>query len=975
MPTSTFTPGDEKQDEKLNPGQQDANRRFGDLADSEKRGTIDMGDFERNFGENADSSQEDANIKKLENNEASSAPSREWENNVSSVATKTTGRFKGWFKKASPALGIGGVIGIGGMALLALTSPALLIVQMKETMVGKFNTQLSSMEARSNKILYAKMNGATSGFCNSKLTIRCKFTSMTEKQVAKLKAAGIEVEGDKAITGRIKPKQMTFKGTVINARDFATTAGTNADFRNALKQAYNPKYAGFVGKAWANVATKYKINKQAPELNADEDPEKAREKINQIAEEGTDDTGSRTRVTGDAPDCEGSACSGISEADAEKINADAEAISGAAKDGSAASDVRAKLSGVNSGAVSSFFKLSAPLDYACQGYGALTTLSYAAKAIRAAQLVRYAVLFMGIADTIKAGESPEPEDVSLLGRVLTTNIKSTEDPTNTLIGSATDSYGYKYAAYGDSSASEQSMQISNRFMAGGGFVGQMSAVTAAVLTPLGGRSGAKATCGFLANPLVQGASIVLGIASLFVPGANVAKIAASAASGVAVSVAIAVLPGMLAEIVAGTVTKDIVGEEAGNAITSGSGTLMSDALAAQNGNAPMSKNDAVAYNNLQVETRDQYIADELKDANPFDATNPHTFLGSIATALIPLQSSSNPVTKVGSLITSSLGSIIPSSNAVTIEQYSKSLDVCQDMDVIEAGYAADPFCNVIRGIPPKYLDKDPFLVVDQLQAAGDLSEDGTPTGNYSSFITSCITNEEPLGYQSLDTGFDQAAAAKCVINDDNANYYLNYVDQRVELGLSDEDTVDGEAATSDVAGTAIDIDNLYKDSTAVACAVNTIDKGLSTGYNNGTAFPIRICALPNSDEPSKDGGMAIVNSRVSGAAYAMFEQMKKDIGVEKIPFGDSFRSPEEQQAAINDCGLYSNGGCAAAQGYSNHQSGVALDFEYTNAYCSHSRGIVTCPASPFWTWLKTNGEKFGFKNGVDEWWHWSPTGG
>ena len=204
---------------------------------------------------------------------------------------------------------------------------------------------------------------------------------------------------------------------------------------------------------------------------------------------------------------------------------------------------------------------------------------------------------------------------------------------------------------------------------------------------------------------------------------------------------------------------------------------------------------------------------------------------------------------------------------------------------------------------------------------------------------------------------------------------LYMFDLQVENILSGNDEEEKGSGTESVAGVEIDMENLYKDSTGVACAPNTVDKGTSTGYNNGTAFGVRICALPNSDEPSKPDGMALVNSRVSGAAYAMFEQMKKDLGVSKIPFGDSFRSPEEQQAAINDCGLYANGGCAAAQGYSNHQSGVALDFEYNNNYCVHSRGITTCPASPYWTWLSQNASKFGFKNGVDEWWHWSPTGG
>jgi hypothetical protein len=971
MPTSTFTPGDEKQDEKLNPGQRDADRRFSDLSGAEKRGTVDMSDFERNYGENADSSQEDANIKKLQEQESSSAPSAGWKNNVEeSSDSKKGGRAKGWFKKASPALGIGGVLGIGGFMLLALTSPSLLIVQLKETMVGRFNTQLSSMEARSNKILYAKMNGATSGFCNSKISIRCKFTTMSEKQVAKMKAAGIEVVPAKtgAITGRVKPASLKFNNIEVTANNFASLAGSDADFRSALKQAYNPKYAGFVGKAWANVASRFKISKQAPELNAEESREKARTTINEIAQEGTEDTGSRVRVVGDA-ECEGTQC--ITEEDANKMNEDIDKIKTDSESGGAASSVRERLSGINTGAVSSFFKITGPVDAACQVYGGLTTLSYAAKAIRAAQLVRYAMLFIGVADSIKAGSSPEPKDVELLGSILTTTVRSQADPNVTLVGSATDSFGYKYAAYGDSGSSEESMKIANRFISGGGFVGEMSAVTNAILTPLGGRTGAKNTCGFLANPVVQGASIVVGIASLFVPGANIAKIAISAGANIGVSLAIAVLPGMLADIVAGTVTNDIVGEESGNAIVSGSGALMSDALAAQNGNAPMSKEDAIAYNSLQTATNDQYIADELRNTNPLDATNAHTFLGSIVAALIPLQSSSNPLTTVGSLLSSSMANIVPESKALSDENYAKTLNLCQDMDVAEGGYAADPFCNVIRGIPPQYLNKDPLKVVDELVATGDLTEDGEPAGKYPEFIDLCITNEEPLGYKNADTGFDANQVKSCVINDSNANYYLNYVDQRVELGLSGED--EEASGPSSVANLEVDEANLFTDSSSIACAAGTESAGINTGYRQGKPITIQVCKLPNTALQS--GGPALVNSRASGVAYAMFEKMRTDLGIEKVTLNDSFRTMAEQQEA-----KATYGGQAATPGWSNHQMGYAFDVNMGAANGGNSSGYrmnvnTSYPGNKVWEWLKANASTYHFSQYAPEGWHWSINGG
>ncbi len=967
MPT-TFTPGDEKQDEALNPGQQDYDRRFNDIARAEEAGTFN--DSVNNYDKNADSSQEDANIKKLQNQEASSVPNAGWTNNVGAPDDKKKGRAKGWFKKAGPALGIGGIFGVGGFALIALTSPALLIVQVKETMVNKFNTQLSSMESRSNKLLASKMNGATKGFCGSIVTIKCKFSTMSEKQVAKLKAAGIEVESDgKTLLGRTKPASFKFGDKTISAAEFSNMARTNPEFRAALKQAYNPKYAGFAGKAWAAVASKFKITKKTPELDADKDSAKAKAKINDIAKEGTKDPGVRTRAEASDAECKGSSC--VSADEAGKINENSSLVESATKDGSIASKIRAGLSGGVADTAGSFFKISAPLDYACQGYGALTMLSYAAKAIRAAQLVRYSMIFFSVADTIKAGNSPKPEDVSLLGSILTTTVKDSSDPTKTTIGSATDSFGYKYAAYGDSSAPEKDMKIANRFIAGGGFVGEMSNVTNAILTPLGGRGPAKATCGTLANPLVQGASIILGIASLFVPGANVAKIAASAAAGVAVSLAIAILPGMLADIVAGTVTKDIAGEESGNAIASGAGSLMSDSLAAQNGNAPMSKADAVAYNSLQTDTTNQYIADDLRTTSPFDATNPNTFLGSIAAKFLPLRSSSTPLVTLGSILTNSVKNTIPTSSALSTEDYKNSLNVCQDMDVQEAGYAADPFCNVIRGIPPQYLDKDPNQVVDELITAGDLTEDGTRVGKYQEFVNKCITNEEPLGYADASTGYNNDEAKSCIINDSNANYYLNYMDQRIELGMSGEDTEEGSGPSS-VASVNIDEANLFNDSTSIACAAGTTDAGTNTGYNSGKPIPVRLCSMPNTVYDGKPG---LVNSRASGAAYAMFEQMKTDLGLSVVTLNDSFRTMAEQQQAKAEYGDQ-----AADPGYSNHQMGYAFDVNMGSANggnsSSYSAGVNTSyPGNKVWEWLKANASKYHFSQYSREGWHWSINGG
>lgn len=957
MTMPTFTPESETQDERLNPGQQYADRQF-DLSNAEKRGSV-------NPEGKVDNDETSARYAAQRERESADSTASAWKNNT--TEKNGTQKARGWFKKASPALGIGGVVGIGGFVMLALTSPSLLIVQMKETMTERFNTQLSSMDARSNRLIRSKIDNSTSGVCG-KVTIRCKFSSMSDRQIAKMRAAGIEVvpSGKTSVVGRTIPSELRYNGETIDARNFASTAGKNPQFRKALRQAYNPKFAGFTGKAWVKVASHFKISKKAPELDAEKDPAKARTKINTIAKEGSGDITGRTALVPDDEGCEGSNC--ITKERADEVNSKASAVEASAKSGDAAAGIRSKLSGVKTGlrSATSFFKITGLMDTYCQVHGGMATLTYASKTIRAAQLVRYAMIFFSIADAIKAGQSPNPKDVELLGTVLTSKV--IEDNA-VAVGDATSSFGYKFAAYGDTGGSDKSKTIANRFIAGGGFVGSMSSAVNSIMSMIpGGRKGAYNTCHTLANPLVQGTSLVLGVASLLVPGANVAKIGTQAAASVAVGIVLAVLPGLIADIVAGTVTKDIVGEESGNAITSGAGSLMSDSLAAQNGNGPMTKEDAVAYNSLQTDVSNQYIADELRTTSPFDATNPHTFVGSIVARLLPLQSSSNPITQIGSLFASSLGSLTPKSSAASNEDFAKSLDICQDPDILDGNYAADPFCNVIRGIPPKYLNKDPLVIIDELERAGDIAEDGTPQGNYAAFIDKCIDNSEPLGYKNASSGFNEDDAKSCIVSDSNANYYLNYMDQQIELGMSGEDVdTSPTTAPSTVSDASVDEAALFTDGSSVQCAAGTVDKGISTGYRSGKPVTIRTCELSNTNG-------ALVNSRASGVAYAMFEKMRTDLGLNSITVTDSYRTMATQQRLKARYGAQ-----AAAPGYSNHQMGFAFDINMGSANGGNATGYVmnvnsSYPGNKVWEWLKANAATYHFSQYSPEGWHWSING-
>jgi hypothetical protein len=177
------------------------------------------------------------------------------------------------------------------------------------------------------------------------------------------------------------------------------------------------------------------------------------------------------------------------------------------------------------------------------------------------------------------------------------------------------------------------------------------------------------------------------------------------------------------------------------------------------------------------------------------------------------------------------------------------------------------------------------------------------------------------------------------------------------------------------AGATIDMAHLYDDSSNVACAPGTTDIGIHDGYHDNQKINIRLCAIPNmpsQGEESTPGdqyfiagaeGKCILNSRVSGAVYAM-AQAGKQAGID-MTVDSCYRSMAHQQALWVQYGMDPE--LVAAPGTSNHQMGLAMDFVGVGDHPSPGSG-------PVWDWLVANAAKFSYKNYPQEAWHWSPTG-
>jgi LAS superfamily LD-carboxypeptidase LdcB len=126
----------------------------------------------------------------------------------------------------------------------------------------------------------------------------------------------------------------------------------------------------------------------------------------------------------------------------------------------------------------------------------------------------------------------------------------------------------------------------------------------------------------------------------------------------------------------------------------------------------------------------------------------------------------------------------------------------------------------------------------------------------------------------------------------------------------------------------------------------------TTGYVNGRARQIQVTRV--------DGKLVEADT---ARAYLRMKQDAAKAGVH-LNIVSGFRTMAEQQR-LYDGWVNRRPGFnpAARPGYSNHQSGVALDLNTQGVNRSTGTGKV-------YNWLAQNAHKYGFKRIPIEHWHW-----
>lgn len=973
MPT-TFIPGDEKQDEKLNPGQQHADRQFSKIAKAEENGTFN--DIVNNYDKTADPSDEDASIRKLREQE-SRGERASWKNNVENKSDNVKKKLtiKGFSKKKGALAAILSMLGIGGFGMAVMFSPSWILIQMKETYSEKFNDQLSTMTVRSNRALAKKIGKTVTGGVCSPVTIRCKYQTMSKRQIAKLQKAGIEVmdENNNPLTSRGRAHHLTIDGKEYDASALQKELRTNARMRSAFNRAYNPKVAAFTDAISQKTNLRLKISKKNNLKDATKKEDLNKTLRSSISAEDfaiQNDPGIITEKDKNGNDVYKDKDSGrvltseeiaTRQADFEKF--DTETLR--KKSLTETNKIITKSS--IKGALTVTALGAGAVDSACTGYTLIRTVGFAAKYIGMLQLARYAHTFMNTADAIKAGDAT-PEQVEYLGNILTS--------TNSVGKSATDSYGYKYAVYGDvlgkpssdTETIEQGKLADETLRYTNGQLVSTNVLTSIInaVSAGGTTKSADEVCKFVKSGWGQGLLVgaaAAGAVAAFISGGLSLGWGTAAQVGVSVTIGIAigiVTPKLIDMASSTFVTGDENGNEAGNAITSGMGAYNAQSSQSR-GLAVLTKEDAIAYQNLTSETVALYNEVEKNETNPFDASNKNTFVGSFVSKTLPYIQKGSSTSIVGSLFgplnaaSRSINSIL-SAKAAGDDEFNQ----CSDPEYEERNLAADPFCNLKYGLSVAALDIDPEVVLDYMISGQHIDEiSGEPTSDeFKGYIKNCVDRTNSIGgfsEDNLDTG--EGCIQGGEDNERNTYFRLYLVDSSI-INEMDEETKNSTNTDPGQIGAPDNTKPIGSgwtlkdnaDYSSVACASGMEDGGLYTHPIGG--FTFRKCAI----------GGAYVNSLVSQQVLAMVEAAKNEGTT--LEFSNSFRSYAEQQALYkaNCSGTVCNPP-TAVPGKSQHERGLAIDF----SACDNK--LTSC-----YKWLAQNAATYGYYNLPSEPWHWSVSG-
>lgn len=754
---------DSRQDERLNPAE------LRQISDREQQGAFDR-DFEnivKNYDKSADPTKENRNIADASERYGSGNTVKNWaggnSNSSSGFANKWTGgnsnksfsqklkaAGKAIIKKKSATIGISGIVGVGG--LLSFFTAATAPIGALFNIVDDLDDQVSSLQMRDSarsRLLVKTAREETVSGC-TKLSIMCRFKSVSSKELARMSRAGIEIEPGKKILGRTIPKNYVFRGKTYTAAEWNTSLKARGAEYKAQIRANNMKSLAFSNRPFYNkFMARFGLSKKAPGLTGTID-----DRINQLLTAGKvgsiDDLTWRNAVDSNGdPDVDangnqkrtlvsssGDVIGTYTVDEARRIQTDFDKIST-----SGTKAISPKLSSlIGAASVLGYW------DLACSINNMIGIATVTAKISAKSDLIQYAWGVASNVQKIQAGEGT-PEDAEAIGRFFTDTDTRSEivdalATANASIGSDSSDDVYKdNPNYGKSALDSELINMSinggvapitetqKQYTVGFGLttlLWGLSSVSAILDTVT--NVGSAGMCNFVQNWFVRGAGIALSIVAAVGSGGSIT--ATQVAVSAALIVAMVAIQNLVGKAAAGSILDSLKDENAtverGDAFWTGLAETQSTAAQVA-GMKPGTVDEIVAYKNNQIKVRNDYLAMEAENASPFDTTKEGTFLGSIVSSYrrnIGSEGGLASLLKVPSIITSN--TLYPTASAaggIDPDRFKR----CDDRDLEELGIDADVQCNIRYVMPDSDLALDTDEVARWMENYGYVAKD-TETG-------------------------------------------------------------------------------------------------------------------------------------------------------------------------------------------------------------------------------------------------------
>ncbi|RYX79401.1 peptidoglycan endopeptidase [bacterium] len=365
----------------------------------------------------------------------------------SSDVKNVRGEIKG---KKKPAAGIFPTGAIGLVILIGGVGGGGAFMTLMSTMATNFKELFHNDSAGADRTNHIFRNAAfaakmTKGNCTGMIALRCKFQSMSERQIKKMERAGFTVtRGEKNLLGnRSKIESIRYPNGQVasNGKDFHRIANQSISNSRSVRLATNGKAAYYLNSKIYDVYDKFGINKnkKLTGKNKAELDKNVDKNTNGSEAEGDDQT-RRKAAEDKAKESSTKATDAQYREFSDRVRKSSE------KGGLAALAIAG----------------------ACGVYNMSRQAITYAKGYHIQQMVKYSSVFMTEADSIKNMGSTTPEQSEYVGNLMTsyeTNEKNTDGSINENYNkNASDSQAYKTALNGDTTELTDSAK---KYQAGG----------------------------------------------------------------------------------------------------------------------------------------------------------------------------------------------------------------------------------------------------------------------------------------------------------------------------------------------------------------------------------------------------------------------------------------------------------------------------------------------------------------------------